>query len=116
MLQLEWATACSGVAADIDWRSQVRNGPPEAVRMMRATALFQFSCSDWKIAECSESTGTTVPPAFRAVSSRAGPAHTRLSLLARATRAPRRAAVSVGERPAAPTIDDITHEASMSAA
>ncbi len=116
MLQLGWATACSGVAADIDCRSQVRNGPPDAVRIRRATALFQFSCSDWKMAECSESTGTTAPPAFLEVSSRAGPAHTRLSLLARATRVPRLAAVRVGARPAAPTIDDITQEASMSAA
>src|SRR5580698_2148256 len=90
MLQLGWATAWAGVAADIDCRSQVRNGPPEAVRISRDTAIFQFSCSDWKMAECSESTGTTVPPAFFDISSRAGPAQTRLSLFARAMRAPRR--------------------------
>src|ERR1700761_1856181 len=101
MLQLGWATAWAGVAPDIDCRSQVRKGPPEAVRMMRETACFQFSCRAWKIAECSESTGTTTPPALLAVSSSAGPAHTRLSLLARATRAPRRAAVSVGAGAAA---------------
>src|ERR1700742_18868 len=116
MLQLGWATACSGVAADMFCRSQVRNGPPEAVRIKRETALFQFSCSDWKMAECSESTGTTVPPAVLAMSSRAGPAQTRLSLLARPTSEPRLAAVRVGARPAAPTMDDITQDASMSAA
>src|SRR3990167_11286507 len=83
MLQLGWATACSGVARAICSRVQVRNGPPDAVRINRATRSMQSGCSTWKIAECSESTGMTLPPALREASSRAGPAQTRLSLLAR---------------------------------
>src|ERR1700704_2313057 len=44
------------------------------------------------------------------------PAHTRHSLLAIATMAPRSAAVSVGLRPAAPVIAPITHSAGRAAA
>ena len=51
------------------------------------------------------------PPAC-AVRSSAGPAQTRLSLLASATMAPARAAARVGARPAKPTMADITHWAS----
>ena len=68
------------------------------------------------MAECSESTGMITPPAARAASSNAGPAQTRLSLLASATTAPVRTAASVGGRPAAPMIADITHPAPMPAA
>ena len=37
--QLGWRSACSGVAALICSRVQVRNGPPEAVRMIALDVL-----------------------------------------------------------------------------
>ena len=53
----------------------------------------------------------TQPPAALAMASSAGPAQTRLSLLARAMVDPARAALSVGASPAAPTMADITQSA-----
>src|SRR4051812_37035000 len=88
MLQFGWARACAGVARAIWSRDQLRNGPPEAVRMSRAICWAFEGEKTWKIAECSESTGMTAPPASLAVRSRVGPAQIRLSLLARATTAP----------------------------
>src|SRR5208282_3719565 len=38
----------------------VRNGPPEAVRMMRSTAPACAESKTWKMALCSESTGSSV--------------------------------------------------------
>src|SRR5262249_17023661 len=60
--QFGWRSACSGVAARISSIVQVRNGPPEAVRMMRWTFSRVPAASDWKLALGSESTGTTAPP------------------------------------------------------
>ncbi len=114
--QLGWASACSGVAWAICSAVQVRKGPPEAVRIRRETCRAFAGSSTWKIAECSESTGITTPPASLAVRSSEGPAQTRLSLLARAITAPALAAESVGARPAKPTMADITHWASAAAA
>ena len=55
-------------------RVQVRNGPPEAVRMIRRTSSRRPALSAWKIALCSESTGSTVAPAAaaRRMNKRAG--------------------------------------------
>src|SRR3990167_4657912 len=106
MSHLGWATACSGVACSIWPIDQDRNGPPEAVRIKRETCWAFIGSSTWKIAECSESTGITAPPASLAVRSSDGPAQTRLSLLARATTAPALAAARVGGRPANPTMAD----------
>src|SRR5215469_16765367 len=111
MLQLGCATACSTVASAIRARLQSRNGPPDAVRISRWMRSPLTGCITWKIAECSESTGITPPPAALAAASSDGPAQIRLSLLARAIIEPARAAASVGARPAVPTIDDITHSA-----
>ena len=41
----------------------MRNGPPEAVSTIFSTAPRLPSASDWKIALCSESTGSSVAPA-----------------------------------------------------
>ena len=57
----------------------------------------------WKMAECSESTGTISAPFSRARSITNGPAHTKVSLLARAMRLPVSMAARVGARPAMPT-------------
>src|SRR3954452_16342730 len=100
MLQFGCASACAGVARAICSRDQFRNGPPEAVRIRRAICWALDGEKTWKIAECSESTGITAPPASFAVLSRIGPAQIKLSLLASATTAPARAAASVGARPA----------------
>lgn len=116
MLHFGCATACSTLTPRISSRLQPRNGPPEAVRISRDTRSRQAGCSTWKIAECSESTGITPPPASLAVASSAGPAQIRLSLLASAITEPVRAAASVGARPADPTIADITQSAPSAAA
>ena len=58
----------------------------------------------WKIALCSESTGSSVAPASRTARSITSPAQTSASLLASAIAPPRRIAASVVGRPAAPVI------------
>src|SRR5579859_2402430 len=95
MLQLGWASACSRVATAMVSRVHDRNGPPEAVRIRRRIWSTAAGANTWKMAECSESTGITQPPAARAMASRDGPAQTRLSLLARAMTDPALAAASV---------------------
>ena len=97
--QLGWRSACSGVAALIAASDQVRNGPPEAVSITRLTSSRRPALSAWKIALCSESTGSTVAPDFAARRMNRLPAQTRHSLLASATVAPRSIAASVGFKP-----------------
>ena len=58
--QLGCRSACSGVAARDRSAVQVRNGPPEAVRMMRRTSSRRPAVSAWNMALCSLSTGSTV--------------------------------------------------------
>ena len=60
-------------------------------------------CRHWKMAECSESTGTISAPYFCAVSMTSSPAQTNVSLFASAIRFPARIAASVGLSPATPT-------------
>ena len=83
--QIGWRSAVSGVARAISSRLAVRNGPPEAVRMIFSTAPRLPSAIDWKIALCSESTGSSVAPASRTARSITSPAQTSASLLASAT-------------------------------
>ena len=108
MRKLGCATACSGVALPMAARLQSRKGPPDAVMISLATRWIRVGSSTWKMAECSESTGMITPPAALAASSKAGPAQTRLSLLARPITAPVFTAARVGARPAEPMIADIT--------
>ena len=72
--------------------------------MTRRTSRFVPARSAWKIAECSLSTGSRVPPRRLASSMTRGPATTSVSLLARATILPASRAAQVPCRPAAPTI------------
>src|SRR5205085_1192559 len=65
---------------------------------------------------CSESTGSTIAPDAAARRMNRLPAHTRVSLLASATIAPRSAAARVGLSPAAPVIAPSTHSAGRCAA
>ena len=60
--QMGCRSAASGVARAISSGVAVRNGPPEAVSTIFSTAPRLPSASDWKIALCSESTGSSVAP------------------------------------------------------
>src|SRR5256885_2136045 len=84
-------------------RGHVRNGPPEAVRMRRASSAGARPATHCNTALCSESTGTISPPPSRAARVTSSPAITRVSLFARATRLPASSAASVASSPAAPT-------------
>ena len=108
--------ATSGVALAISSREAVRNGPPDAVSTIFSTAPRLPSSSAWKIALCSESTGSSVAPASRTARSITSPAQTSASLLASATTAPRLIAASVAARPAAPVIAAMVQSAGSAAA
>ena len=56
------AAASAGVAAAIRSRGQVRNGPPEAVRVIATTSSDRPGPSAWSRALCSESTGRISTP------------------------------------------------------
>ena len=73
--------------------------------MSRLTSpLFLHPWRHWKMAECSESTGTISAPFSLARSITSSPAHTRVSLLARAMCLPPSMAARVGRSPATPTM------------
>ena len=69
------------------------------------------------MAECSESTGTISAPQRRASAMTSSPAHTMVSLLARAMRLPARMAARVGRSPAMPTtaVTTVSAEATVAA-
>ncbi len=46
MSQLGWASACSGVTSAMSASDQLRNGPPDAVRMSRSTAPMLVGFED----------------------------------------------------------------------
>ena len=95
--QLGCLSACSSVAARIASRVQVRNGPPEAVRMMRLTSSRRTGAQrleDRVVLGIDRQHASRPPP--RRVRMNSAPAQTRHSLLASATVAPRSAAASVG--------------------
>jgi len=63
--QFGCAQAWSGVTSPSVAGSRVRNGPPDAVRMMWSTVESHAAGSTgrhWKIAECSLSIGSSRPP------------------------------------------------------
>ena len=86
MLQFGWRTARSGVTSRVCSLVQPRNGPPEPVRRMRRSSLLSRPAMDWKIAECSESTGRISAPQSAASAMTISPAHTSVSLFASAMR------------------------------
>jgi hypothetical protein len=111
MTQFGCAQACSGVTVPSVSGARVRNGPPEAVRMilsMRRGQVDGSSGSDWKMAECSLSIGSSVAPPSRTVRMNRSPPTTSASLLASSSRLPARAAARQGARPAAPTMAAMT--------
>ena len=107
MRQVGWLSASSTVARATCAASHSRNGPPDAVRISRASSPL-CPVTHCSTALCSESTGTTSPPPCRAASATRSPAMTSDSLLASATRLPARSAASVASSPAAPTSALIT--------
>ncbi len=116
MVQVGCRSAASGVARAMSSRLASRNGPPEAVSTIRSTAPWLPSAIAWKIALCSESTGSSVAPASRTACSITSPAQTNASLLASATAPPRRIAASVLGNPAAPVIAAMVQSAGSVAA
>ena len=114
MLQFGWRTARSGVTSRVSSRVQPRNGPPEPVsRILRSSPSRPVR--HWKMAECSESTGTISAPHSLARRMTMSPAHTSVSLLASAMR-PFSIAASVGRRPTAPDTAVTTASVSESTA
>ena len=97
-----WAMASSGVTSASSSRTRPRNGPPDAVRMSRATSSARPPRKAWAKAECSESTAINCPGAARPVTS--FPPITRDSLFARARVRPAPRAARVGSSPAAPVM------------
>ncbi len=114
MSQVGWANASATVTCANSSTVRVRNGPPLAVRTIRATSSRRPDCIAWKIALCSLSTGST--ETLRSLASRitSGPATTRLSLLANATGLPASSAAQVPCSPALPTIAESTMSVSAS--
>src|SRR6185436_11646865 len=104
--QFGCAHAWSGVTVASISGGAVRNGPPEAVRMILRTPLR--SEKHWNTALCSLSIGRSVAPERFAASITSAPPMTSASLLASSTRRPARTAASVDGSPAAPTIAAMT--------
>ena len=102
--QLGCATACAGVAARSCSGLQPRSGPPLAVSVIRRTSAGSLPARHWKIALCSESTGSSVAPCRATAAVITSPAETSASLLASATIPPCSIAAIVGASPAQPTI------------
>ena len=98
--QVGWASASAAVTVASSADGRPRNGPPEAVRIRRATSPSRSPTRHCQIAECSESIGRSrssgSPPSSISSRSTRWPPVTSVSLLASATRRPLRA------RPAPP--------------
>ena len=60
--QVGWFRASAGVALWMVSSGALRNGPPLAVRMTRRTSCDRPQHIAWKMAECSESTGSSEMP------------------------------------------------------
>ena len=102
ILQLGCFTACSGVTSSSSARLLPLNGPPEPVSKIFLSSPFFLPMRHWKIAECSESTGTISAPVSAARGMTISPAHTSVSLFARAMRFLASIAASVGFKPTEP--------------
>ena len=105
---------CSASATRMPAKSSAgrcRNGPPDAVRMIRLTSAWRWPCRAWNTALCSLSTGRSCPPRLAASRVINSPDTTSASLLASATSLPARTAASVEGRPSAPTSAATTRSA-----
>ena len=78
-------------------------GPPDAVKRILSILLFSSPFRHWKMALCSESTGSILEPYFFAASMTSLPAVTNVSLFAKAISVEFLIASIVGTRPIIPT-------------
>ena len=109
--QFGCAQASSGVTCRRLAGARVRNGPPDAVRMIFSTRCGQVAESsgkDWKMAECSLSIGSSCAPPACTACMNTSPPTTSASLLASNRRLPALAAAMHGANPAAPTMAAMT--------
>src|SRR5215813_4050495 len=106
--QVGWFSAWAVVAFSISSFDELRNGPPDAVRINRFTSRRFSPRKHWCNALCSLSTGNNSAPDFSAARVISSPAMTSVSLFANATRLPSSSARCVGSNPSAPTTAPIT--------
>ena len=117
MVQLGCFRASAAVTCSSSSKLRPKNGPPEQVSSSRRTSpRSRQPCKHWKMALCSESTGTISAPVSRAADITSSPAHTSVSLLARAMRFFSMMAASVGASPTLPITAVTTVSASGSVA
>ena len=102
MLQFGCAMACAGVTSFVSSRVLPRKGPPEPVSRIFFSSPGRRPVRHWKMALCSESTGTISAPHSCALRMTISPAQTSVSLFARQMRLPFSMASSVGFKPTAP--------------
>src|SRR3954447_23913823 len=103
MAHVGCASASSTVTPARSSRRRPRNGPPEAVIVMRSSAPGGMARRRWCSAVCSESIGSSRAPVASASWVTSSPPTTSDSLLASARSMPSPSAAIVGPRPADPT-------------
>ena len=97
MVQLGCFRASASVMCSSSSKERPKNGPPEQVSSSRLISpRSRQPRRHWKMALCSESTGTISAPVSRAAAITSSPAHTSVSLLASAMRFLAMMAASVG--------------------
>ena len=114
--QFGWFNASARVTPYSSSFGRVRNGPPDAVRINLSTDSGSSPTRHWNIAECSESTGTSLDPYCLTSLVISSPATTRVSLLASAIVFPALMALIVGASPLYPTMAVTTMSTSSAAA
>ena len=112
IFQVGCASACSGVTRSSSSSGRSRKAPPDAVSTTRATDSRAWPSSDWNIAECSLSTGSSRAPDRAASAAIRCLATTSGSLFASAIVLPARTASHTGRSPATPTAAATTRSAS----
>ena len=90
MVHVGCARASAAVTRSSSSRLRPKKGPPEHVSHMQCTSLLRSPTRHWKMALCSESTGSTRPGL--AIGMSRSPPATRASLLAGAQTLPARSA------------------------
>src|SRR5208282_5079800 len=110
--QVGCLSACSTVIDSKPAAGSPRNGPPDAVKIIRFNDSRPRPSRHWKTALCSLSTGSSRTRLSRTAAVISSPAMTSTSLLANAMSLPALIAASVGRKPIAPTSADITSSAS----
>src|SRR5579884_587830 len=110
------ASAASRLASSISAAVLRQNGPPDAVSTMKRTRRASSPAKHWKIAECSESTGSSFDPLRFAAATSSSPAATMSSLFATATSMPRSTAAKTASKATNPSVAAKTTSGSLSTA